>query len=769
MKAILAIIRRNTLQPIVIGILLLASALLVLGERRDAWFVSCVIIVNTAFAIIQELRARSALKKLELMSQPKARRLNEDGTVTDVSFRELVVGDRLDIRMGDEVPADVRIVSNRGLEVNESMLTGESAAVIKDTSDIVFATSAVTAGSAIVVTEAVGEQTRAGTMTQSLKRYVPRLTPLQRSIARLITAMTYGALAVAALISIVYVASGQDAVQIVKTITSAAVTLVPEGLLLASTVLLAFGSLRLAQARVLPQKLSAIEGMALLDVLCVDKTGTLTSDTIRFGEYIELPGAPAQLPAITGSVAFETSSGNATGDAMISGLPVLSSYDVVDRLAFSSSRKYSGARIVSQGKEYSVLIGAPELLKQIAPRSADVEVMIDTAVHRGDRVLAVVQLSNEETPSLHDIPAGAGKTVGLIILTNELRHGVTEAIQYLQENGVVLKVISGDHKETVRSVARQAGVAHVDRVLTGDQLSQIPEAEWDATIRNTTIFARVLPEQKERIIQTYAASGAYTGMVGDGINDALALKRADLGVAMYAGASVTRRVADIVLLDNSFTSLPFGMKLGGRIMLTIEMIAALFFHKILYGGIVLLATMLLGIVYPFEPRHVTFMNIFLVTLPTVLWTVFTPLPGYHVSPKRFWSDTLVPMLPIAAISGLTVALSYVHLSRLHADDPGGVATTTVLIATFFGVYLVFLVGHIFRVRLTKRAAIARLLYIAAVVFVVSISFGFGGVRDFFSFTLPAWQDMWPLVVMIIGAIIVQWLVADRFSRRKQSV
>jgi cation-transporting ATPase E len=331
-----------------------------------------------------------------------------------------------------------------------------------------------------------------------------------------------------------------------------------------------------------------------------------------------------------------------------------------------------------------------------------------------------------------------------------------------------VEVISGDSPSTVQSIAERVGIRNTHRIITGAELAELTDDKWEEIVPEMTIFARVLPEQKERLVQTFRREGLFTGMVGDGVNDALALKKADLGVAMFAGAVATRRVADIVLLNNSFTALPLGMRLGNRIMLSIEMIATLFFHKIIYGVILLLTTLFLGVVYPFEPRHITFMNIFLVTLPTILWTLFTPRPTYKISPKKFWWDTLLPILPISIISGLTVALSYVRLLATHPEDQAGVATTTVLIATFFGVYVVFLVSKMFRVVQNRTTQLARLLYLLSVIFVLSISFGFGLARDFFSFTAPAWRDMWSLALMIPIAILLQWLIADRVSRMKKT-
>lgn len=756
------------MQPIVIGILILAITLMLLGERRDAWFVSAVILFNTLFGIFQELRARRALKKLELMSAPRARRINDDGTVSGVMHTELVVGDRIDVRMGDELPADGEILSSQGLEVNESILTGEAASIVKAVKASVYASSSVVAGTAIVRVTAVGEATRVGGMAKTLKRYEPQMTPLQKAIATMISLMTGGALVLAALIFIVYFALDKDSIVIVKTITTAAVTVVPEGLLLASTLLLAFGSLRLAQAKVLPQKLSAIEAMALLDTLCVDKTGTLTSDDIQFSELDLWDNAPTHADELLGIVALETSSGNATGDAMLSGLPQSSKYTIKERLAFSSDRKYSGIRVVLKRKTNTVLLGAPEFLSKVAPLTSTQKARIKSFTQKGHRVLLAAYI-DDASHDLKHLPAGCGVAFGLVVLSNELRRGVEKTVRYLETNGVTIKVISGDGPDTVRYVAERAGIADADKVITGADLAKLDGSEWRTAATINTVFSRVLPEQKEQLIAFFQSNNQFTGMVGDGINDALALKRADLGVAMFAGAAATRRIADIVLLNNSFNALPLGMRLGNRLMLSIEMIATLFFHKIIYGVVLLFTTISLGVVYPFAPRHVTFMNIFLVTLPTILWTLFPPIPTYKISPKRFWWDTLAPVLPIAVISGIVVALSYLRLLSLHPEDSDGVVTTTVLIATFFGVYLVFLMQKMFGALNNRTARLARILYSLLVVLVVIVSFGFGMTRGFFDFTAPAREQIWPIIFLIFFAVLLQWLIADRVADAKKQI
>ncbi len=763
MKDLLRIIRRNFFSPIVIAIMTLALILLVLNEHRDAWFLSGVIVVNTLIAVVQEIRANLALKKLEIMSAPQAHILMPDGKVKDVMFSQLTVGDVIKLQMGDEVPADCKIIETTGLEVDESILTGESAPVDKSNESTIYAASIVVSGNAVAQVVAVGAATRVGSMTSTLKSYKPQLTPMQRDISYAITWLTYGALGLAVLIIIVYSLSGENAIKIFKTVASAAVTVVPEGLLLASSLLLAFGSLKLARAKVLPQKISAIEAMAQLNVLCVDKTGTLTSEDITFEELQVFDKSIDNIRDLIGIVSLETSSGSATNNAIINSFPVTKKYKNLQTMPFSSNRKMSGARIEIDNNHVSIVIGAPEILGQMTNITNAQKRKVESLASVGKRVLLVAVFDG--AVSLKKIDQNKGEAAGIIILANELREGVQNTVSYLQKNGVTIKVISGDNPTTVRYIAKQAGIINHSHVMTGLELQSVSDKDWDEVVSKTTIFTRVLPEQKERLIDTFKKLGNYTGMVGDGVNDALALKKSDLGIAMHAGASASRRVADIVLLDNSFNSLPLGMRLGNRIMQAIEMIATLFFHKIIYGVILLMSTLAMGLVYPFEPRHITFMNIFLVTLPTIMWTVFTPAPRRRLSPRLFWRNTLFAVAPIAILSGLMIAAVYALLHALHPTDQMGVSTTTVIVATFFGIYLVFLVPRMFDVRNNKRAKLTRLLYVLATIIVIVPSFGVGFIRDFFNFSAPAWRSAWPLMIMILGVATLQWRIASNAGRR----
>lgn len=791
MQDYLDIIKRNLLSPIVLAIFLLAGALIYVREYRDAWFISVVIVVNSLIGIVQEIRAKRVLHRLELMSAPRARVLR-DGQAVEVPYDSLVVGDEIILRAGDELPADAAVMVSKGLELNESMLTGESAAIEKAVGDTVLAATTVLAGEGTARVTAVGDQTKAGAISQVLKRYKPELTPLQVAIWRAITFLTYGAIVLATLIFIVYYFSGDNVVIILKTITSAAVTVVPEGLLLASSLLLAFGSLRLAQAKVLPQKLAAIEAMALLNLLAVDKTGTLTSDEVTLERVVAFDESGVSTNSATATseklhaarplvawvpdfsesavasfaalIAHETSGGNITGQAILAEITPPKHADIIEVMAFSSARKMAGVRAKVDGAVRTLMMGAPEFVAKLAPVDAMLQRQLDEWADSGLRVLMLAEF-DDETVKLKDLPDGSGRAIGAVILRNSLRDGVIDTVKFLQEQGVVIRVISGDNPRTVQHIARQAGIANPDKAILGSALAGLSDKAFDKAADEHTIFARVLPEQKERLIAHFKQSGKFTGMVGDGVNDALALKKSDLGVAMYAGAPASRRVADIILLNNSFTSLPIGMKLGNRIMQAIEVIATLFFHKIIYGVVLLLSTMLVGLNYPYAPRHITFLNIFLVTMPTIMWTLFPPRPRHRVNPAHFWRDTLRAVAPIALLTGLTVVFTYWSGVTLHPHQAAEAATMTVLTATFFGIYLVFLVGPMLGVVLDKRAHLARTLYMAGVLFVTLVSFGIEPLRQFFDFTVPNIILLWPGIAVVVIVALAQWWLARRAGKK----
>ncbi|MBS7346374.1 MAG: HAD-IC family P-type ATPase [Candidatus Sacchiramonaceae bacterium] len=769
---ILTIIRRNFISPLMISILILAATLMVLGEHRDAWFISVVIIINSVFACIQEVRAYLVLRKIELMSAPRARVFRGEDLV-DVPYQELIIGGEIHLMVGDEIPADCEILTASSFEVNEAMLTGESIAVKKKPGDEILASSSVVAGEARAKVLAVGEQTKAGQISSKLKNYKPVLTPIQKKIQHAISFLTYLALALALLIFVDYKLAGESYVVIVKTITSAAVTVVPEGLLLASSMFFAYGSLKLVRAKVLAQKLSATEGMALLDVLATDKTGTLTSPKIMF-EDLELISKDKKDFIEHILFTFSVSTGaNSTSQSLYK--QYQSSFeqplDVKDSLAFSSSRKLSAIQIESDG----FVLGAPENIKAFLFKvDAKIFEKIDQLASKGLRVLLLAKFKinkNGDLESTLDNIQNAGPSA-IVCLKNELRENAAQTIDYLQTQGVSLRVISGDNPKTVAYVAAQAGINNPNKFITGEELSELSSAKFEKAVLKNTIFARVLPEQKEAIIKVFKRRGLYTGMVGDGVNDALAIKESDLGIAMHDGAPATRRVADLILLNNSFASLPGGMKIGNQIMQSIEFISILFFNKIIIGVTILLMTILMGVNYPFLPRHVTFMNFILVTLPTILITLFPFKSRQKINPKNFWKDTLLAILPISILSGITISMVYWAILNLRTF--GGqsifsedISTVVVAAMAFFGALMTYLASVILNIGFTQRTKIGGLIYIFVVSLFTTISFSVRFIRDFFNFDLANIRN-WLFVSFIVLIVAIMQIGLARYSQAQVS-
>ena len=768
MKHIRNIIFRNFISPISIAIFVLAAGLFYLGELRDAWFISVVILVNSTIGSIQEIRAYLTLKKIELLSAPRARVFRGEN-IEEVLFNELQVGDKIQLKTGDEVPADAKILSANSFEIDEAILTGESLAIKKIKNSEILAGSIVVSGDAVAEVTAVGEDTKSGQMTKKLKTYKPNLTPIQQNISKLISGMTYFAIFLAIAVIWRYAHLGNSQVEILKTITSAAIVVVPEGLLLASSLLFAYGSLRLLQAKVLPQKISAIEDMALLQILATDKTGTLTSPEIIFESLENLSDeADETLQKVLVELNSQSQEKNATAQAILAEFgDKKTGLKVIDAMAFSSARKLSGITVSGDNTEQSVVFGAPEfILKNCVDEkiSQQISERINALAEKGLRVLLLAKF--QKTGKISELlKTEKLQPLAIVTLKNSLRQNVSETVDFLQKRGVSLRVISGDNPRTVSFIAKEAGILDPDKFITGAELNEMSEEDFEKAVMENTIFARVLPEQKEKIISIFQKNKLYTGMIGDGVNDALAIKKADLGISMFDAAPATRRVADLVLMDNSFTSLPSGVKIGDRIMLAIEMIAVLFFHKIILGLTILFVSLSLGIDYPFLPRHITYMNFILVTLPTILTTLFPPIPVGKINPQNFWRDTLRNIAPIAVLSGFAVSMIYVvmisDLENPSLNQIRGVLATVVVIAAYFGVFVTILGEKMLSSKLIRNTIYRRVLYILVTVLFTGAVFGSRLLRDFFEFNLPSIEKIWFVISVIMVVSIVQFIMMKK--------
>jgi len=654
----------NTL--FVIGI-----ALLALGRYSDALVSVGLGIINAALAAVQELRAKRQLDRLQLLAREPVT-VVRDGEERAVPPAEVVVGDLVRVRTGDQVVVDGPLVRAGGpgarVEVDESLLTGESDPIAKAVGDTLLSGSSCSGGEGLQRAEAVGAASHAGRLTLAARADTTGLTPLQwridlvvRIVITLVLLMSGAILAQAAL-------DGSTVLRFVQ--TSAVLSgLVPYGLFFLIAVAYTVGAARIAGRGALVQQTNAVEAVSRVDVVCTDKTGTLTSgrltlvEVVPVGRETERSGArpvdadEAGARSLLGTFARSASSTNATtaalaADGSLPGEPA----EVVDEVEFRSSLRWSG---ITLADGTSLVLGAPSTVRPaLADAAPAAEETVRERTDQGLRVLVLARGTGplrdaDGRPQLPQLQA-----VALVALADELRDGVTEVLSGLAAEGVAVKVISGDDPDTVAALARRAGLDAP--ALAGPQLAALEHDAFDEAVETHGVFGRVAPEQKEQIVDALRRAGHQVAMVGDGVNDARALKRAQVGVAMRSGSSVTRDVADIVLLDDSFTTLPPARTEGRRIIAGVSTSMYLFLARVATQMLVILTVTLLGLGFPYTPTQVG-LTLFTVGLPTFFLTLWArpepPQEDLLVALARF----VIPVGVLTAGFGTAV---YAYLYQL---------------------------------------------------------------------------------------------------------
>lgn len=680
-----ALVLRNVFSPINIVIGVLAVLLTLMGQAADAFFLAATMSLNVAVAIVQEVRARLALDKLELLTAQTARLLTMRKGVIEVPVERLEVGNHIIIESGDQIPGDGVVVKTWHCLIDEALLTGESLPVVRDEGETVFAGSIVVGGKAEVRLTATGGSTRVSQITNKLKWFDSRQTPIQQTLTIMMRWLTGVAFLIAFLMIVQGVLTHVDAATVVRNIAAGAISMVPEGLLLSTTLLFSYGVLRMAREGVLIKRLATIEGFGRLQYLCMDKTGTITEEKLAVREIVA-EGDADEVYAALSAIAQVEPSPSSTLQAIMQTLPKIKQ-QVRGSVPFNPIQKWSAAELERGGAWKWVRLGAPEYLY---PDIENVEVRdkvrrkITPLVNRGLRLVLVTLHSSYDPRSGF---SKDGVVLGWAVLASTYRRGIEDALFYLQAQGVQIKVISGDAPGTVKSIAKDVGIRGTNNVLTGDQLAEMDAEEWRREVFKTTVFARIVPEQKERIIATFQKHG-FTGMVGDGVNDALALKKADVGIAMLQGSRATRQVADMVLLDNSFSSFPKGMRIGSQIIIALEMVASVFFNRIAVNFTIIVLGLLAGISYPFLPRHLVMITFFTVGIPTFMWSLFPPEAALSITPERFFQRTLRFAIPNGFLGGLAVLSAYTMVRwqtmRGGEVDTGAVQTAIVMVVTALG-------------------------------------------------------------------------------------
>jgi P-type E1-E2 ATPase len=645
-----------------------------LGLYADSIF-GLIAVINSYIGIRQELKAKRTLDELAVLVAPHAKAVR-DGAVTSLLAEEIVPGDVVEVAPGDQLVADGEVLGSRGMTLDESMLTGEADGVRKEAGDRALSGSFCISGSGQYRVDAVREDSYAGKLAGEARTFRHPPSPLQGEVNRVIVACVYAMVPLAVLLILTLKLRSTGLEEAAQTATAGLVTLIPEGLVLLMSVTFAVAAVRLAKKDTLVQQMSATESLAAVDTICVDKTGTLTDGELRLLGAEVADGVDAKAAhAALGRFAASAGDRNRTLEAIGERFPGEAGR-VSGEVPFSSEWKWSGLRIDST----SYVLGAPDVLSEadvltLPPGLARV---LERETAAGRRVVAFSETSEPLPANPGEQPPPRLAPVALVVLEETLRPDAAETVALMREEDVDLKLISGDARATVTAVASAVGVPQDAGVIEGHELPEHPE-ELAAAAQRNTVFCRIKPEQKRDLVAALAASGRYAAMIGDGVNDVPALKRARMAVAMGSGAQVTKGVADVVLLKDEFSRLPQAVAEGRRIARNIHRLGRLYLTKTVYAAALILLVAIPGWAFPFLPRHLTLAAFLTIGVPSfVLALAPSDGPLYRGRLLRALGAFAVPAGLATALGSI---LSFFLVDTVFGGDleAGRTAATTTLI------------------------------------------------------------------------------------------
>lgn len=705
--------------------------MLVVGPLQDALF-GIVLVLNTVIGIIQEWRAKLTLDRLTLLVAPRAVVCRDHGPC-DLALSEIVRGDLVALRTGDQVVVDGPVIASNGLEVDESLLTGEPDPVPKAIGDGVQSGSLVVAGRGWMEAEKVGDASYARQIAAEAKQFAPTPSELRRGIDQILRWITWVIVPVGVLLMISQLRSSETFSKSVSATVAGLVGMVPEGLVLLTSMTFALSVVALGRRKVLVQELAAVEGLARVDVVCFDKTGTLTDGGISFDRIIGLDGAPVDAEIALRAV-VEQGTHNATVEALRPHLPPAPVWEMTSSVAFSSARKWSGATFRDHG---SWLFGAPEMILDPIEQSVVLE-RVRLLADEGRRVLLFAAVSE---PPLNDTNPGGVTPCALVCFTERVRPDAADTLAFFARQNVAVKIISGDNPTTVAAVLRQVGVeAGGESVIDSRTLSADPDALADR-LENGVVFGRTSPQQKRSMVTALQHRGHVVAMTGDGVNDALALKASDLGVAMGSGAPATRAVAQIVILDGRFSSLPVLVAEGRRVIGNVERVAKLFVTKTVYATLIAVATGVIGLPYPFLPRHLTLVSSLTIGIPGFLLALGPSEARYRPGFARRVGVAALPAGLVAAISVFTGYAIALDGFGVPVDEARTMATLGLAIVALWVV--VMLARPFTRWRAVLVGALAGGFALAVV-----LPFG----RHFFALHIPPVEVVASVLPIAVGGV-----------------
>ena len=727
-KTTAEIVRCHTLTYFNFLNLFLGVLVIISGQFKNLTFLG-VIICNSVIGIFQELKVKKLIDNLAVITASKAR-VCRNGRFKDIPIEELVMDDLVSVENGNQIGADCVVLDSEGIEVNESMITGESRPVRKLPGDTLWSGSFM-----VAKVIHVGKDNYATQLASQAKQKKRASSEMQDSIKRIIKVT--GTILVPVGILLFISQWGAEEITfsdaLVNTVAGV-IGMIPEGLVLLTSISFILGVGRLAGKQALVQEMEAIEALARVNVLCLDKTGTITTGALEVVELIPFGENVARMRDVMNEIAFAFDDVNATQDALMAYFEKTSKWKIKSKIPFSSDRKY---RAIAFEEEGNYVLGAPEFLVK---DNKELNEKVDACSRDGMRVLLLGKCSGI---NMTDMSVSGVEPSGLIVISDCIRPEARGTFEYFASQNVDIKVISGDNPVTVSNIAVKAGLEGGERYIDANTLPEDFE-ELREVVPNYTVYGRVRPEQKQRIVKAYQANGSVVGMVGDGVNDVLALKDANCGIAMAAGSDAAKQVAHIVLMDSNFASMKSIVREGRMIISNIERVSALYLTKTIYSVLLSIIFIILGRTYPFVPIHLSIISTTAIGIPSFILTLEQT---ETVTSNGFMRNVLRISLPSALTMVIMMLINQV-VAGFFGFDSLMLSTYNLILA---GCISQMVVWEVCRPMNTRR----RVLCIAVgVIFVAAIFF----LPGFFSIThILNWRLIFIIPLMILTGYLMQWL------------
>lgn len=718
--------------------IVLALAVFYVGSYKNLLFMG-VIICNILIGTFQEIRAKKAVDKLSLISSTKIKVIR-NGKVFHIPVEEVVLDDIVYLESGNQIVADCTIVDGK-CEVNESLLTGEPDSILKKKNDMLLSGSFVVSGSCKAKTEHIGNQNYASKISKDAK-YIKKVnSEIMSTLNLIIKIISFMIIPIGIMLFYkqfnIDFNTYQDAV--VNTV-AALIGMIPEGLILLTSTVLAVGVIRLSKHKVLVQELYCIETLARVDVLCLDKTGTITEGSMEVVDVIEIDKSFSnKINEIMSSMVYALKDNNPTFNAIKDKFGDKKNYDVIKSIPFSSEKKWSGAYFKNEG---SYILGAAEFI--LGDNISEIENELKKYISE-NRVLILAHSENEFNGE--DIPNDTFP-IAFVLINDKIRKQAKETLEYFRQQGVDIKVISGDNVLTVSNIAKSAGLENAENYVDATTLESDEDLKQAA--KKYSVFGRVTPQQKKKLIIALKEIGHTVAMIGDGVNDVLALKEADCSVAMASGSDAARNVSQLVLLNSCFDSMPKVVAEGRRSINNIQRSASLFLAKTLYSSLLAILFIFINMTYPFMPIQMTLISMFTIGIPSFILALE---PNNEIIKGNFFINIISKSIPgaIGVVFNILAAILASKIFRLSADE---FSTISVILTGYTGLLLLF------KISLPLNNIRKALIILMSSGFLVGIILG----RELFSLVFLRFTSLFILVILLAVSTFV-FLSILKFSNK----